>query len=215
MCQPRPRPCRRLCRDPACHATHAPAARPRRWRCATGAARVFVKAENLQWAGSFKLRGAIWRLTCLDAAAERNAGSSPILAAISRKVWRGGPRSGRAGDHRHALRRARDQTPRHRRLWRAGGPVGPRRPPPRRGGLGPGARDLRDVRGWCFCIRSTIPMIVAGQAGAGLEALEQMAEAGAAPDLVVCPVGGGGLDGRAGAGDARRQPRRHHLRGRA
>ena len=28
----------------------------------TGAARVFVKPESLQWAGSFKIRGAYWRL---------------------------------------------------------------------------------------------------------------------------------------------------------
>ncbi|MCC6917849.1 MAG: pyridoxal-phosphate dependent enzyme, partial [Alphaproteobacteria bacterium] len=31
----------------------------------TGAADVFVKAESLQWAGSFKVRGAYWRLTRL------------------------------------------------------------------------------------------------------------------------------------------------------
>ena len=39
------------------------------------------------------------------------------------------------------------------------------------------------------------PAIVAGQAGAGLEALEQLAEAGAVADTVLCPVGGGGLIG--------------------
>ena len=32
----------------------------------TGAARVFVKAESLQWAGSFKVRGAYWRLKQLS-----------------------------------------------------------------------------------------------------------------------------------------------------
>ncbi|WP_292664426.1 pyridoxal-phosphate dependent enzyme, partial [Mesorhizobium sp.] len=32
----------------------------------TGAARVFVKAESLQWAGSFKVRGAYWRLKRLS-----------------------------------------------------------------------------------------------------------------------------------------------------
>ena len=32
----------------------------------TGAARVFVKPESLQWAGSFKVRGAYWRLTRLS-----------------------------------------------------------------------------------------------------------------------------------------------------
>ena len=34
----------------------------------TGAARVFVKPESLQWAGSFKVRGAYWRLKQLIAA---------------------------------------------------------------------------------------------------------------------------------------------------
>ncbi|NEL11405.1 pyridoxal-phosphate dependent enzyme, partial [Escherichia coli] len=33
----------------------------------TGAARVFVKPESLQWAGSFKVRGAYWRLKQLSA----------------------------------------------------------------------------------------------------------------------------------------------------
>ncbi len=32
---------------------------------ASGAARVFVKAESLQSTGSFKIRGAYWRLWCL------------------------------------------------------------------------------------------------------------------------------------------------------
>src|SRR4029078_372416 len=34
----------------------------------TGAARVFVKPESLQWAGSFKVRGAYWRLKQLGPA---------------------------------------------------------------------------------------------------------------------------------------------------
>ena len=33
---------------------------------ATGAAQVFVKPESLQWAGSFKVRGALWRLLQLS-----------------------------------------------------------------------------------------------------------------------------------------------------
>src|SRR5690606_26667621 len=32
----------------------------------TGAARVFLKPESLQWSGSFKVRGAYWRLTRLS-----------------------------------------------------------------------------------------------------------------------------------------------------
>ena len=32
----------------------------------SGAARVFVKPESLQWAGSFKVRGAYWRLKQLS-----------------------------------------------------------------------------------------------------------------------------------------------------
>ena len=37
------------------------------------------------------------------------------------------------------------------------------------------------------------PFIIAGQGTAALEASEQMAEAGAVPDVVICPAGGGGL----------------------
>ena len=39
------------------------------------------------------------------------------------------------------------------------------------------------------------PEIVAGQAGAGLEALDQLAAKGAKADMLFCPVGGGGLIG--------------------
>ena len=40
----------------------------------TGAARVFVKPESLQWAGSFKIRGAYWRLKQLSPEAARRGG---------------------------------------------------------------------------------------------------------------------------------------------
>ena len=39
------------------------------------------------------------------------------------------------------------------------------------------------------------PEIVAGQAGAGLEALDQLAAKGAHADILFCPIGGGGLIG--------------------
>ncbi len=39
------------------------------------------------------------------------------------------------------------------------------------------------------------PEVVAGQAGAGLEALDQLAARGAHADILFCPIGGGGLIG--------------------
>jgi hypothetical protein len=56
------------------------------WPVETGAARVFVKAESLQWAGSFKARGAYWRLKQLTAGRGADAAWSPSRPAISRRA---------------------------------------------------------------------------------------------------------------------------------
>ena len=57
------------------------------------------------------------------------------------------------------------------------------------------ARDIAAREGLVLLHPFDDPLIVAGQAGAGLEALEQLADLGATVDVAACPVGGGGLLG--------------------
>jgi threonine dehydratase len=57
------------------------------------------------------------------------------------------------------------------------------------------ARDIAAEEGLALLHPFDDPEIVAGQAGAGLEALEQLAAKKAAVDLLFCSVGGGGLIG--------------------
>ncbi len=57
------------------------------------------------------------------------------------------------------------------------------------------ARQIADEEGLALLHPFDDPEIVAGQAGAGLEALDQLAAKDAKADLLFCPVGGGGLIG--------------------
>ena len=160
----------------------------------TGAARVFVKAESLQWAGSFKARGAYWRLQQLSsdeakrgvvafssgnfaqglAAAGQSLGIPvtivmPIDApAAKREATKGYGARVVLTDHGD---RAREEVAAAR------------------------AREISETEGLVLLHPFDDPEIVAGQAGAGLEALDQMAAKGAVADIVLCPVGGGGLIG--------------------
>ncbi|WP_292015885.1 pyridoxal-phosphate dependent enzyme, partial [Mesorhizobium sp.] len=57
------------------------------------------------------------------------------------------------------------------------------------------AREIAETEGLTLLHPFDDPEIVAGQAGAGLEALDQLAAKDAHADLVFCSVGGGGLIG--------------------
>ena len=57
------------------------------------------------------------------------------------------------------------------------------------------ARQIAEEEGLALLHPFDDPEIVAGQAGAGLEALDQLAAKDAEADLLFCPVGGGGLIG--------------------
>ena len=57
------------------------------------------------------------------------------------------------------------------------------------------AREIADEEGLALLHPFDDPEIVAGQAGAGLEALDQLAAKGAKADMLFCSVGGGGLIG--------------------
>lgn len=160
----------------------------------TGAARVFVKPESLQWAGSFKARGAYWRLKQLSPVEARKgvvayssgnfaqglaaAGQSlgipvtivmPIDApAAKREATAGYGARVVLTDHGD---RAREEVAAER------------------------ARQIAAEENLTLLHPFDDPEIVAGQAGAGLEALDQLAAKGAKADFVFCPVGGGGLIG--------------------
>ena len=160
----------------------------------SGAARFFVKAENLQWAGSFKLRGAYWRLSCLDAEARKRG----VVAYSSGNFAQGLALAGRELGVPVTIMMPDDAPEMKRRATEGFGArvvLSHHGERPREEVAAALARDTAAAEGLVLLHPFDDPMIVAGQAGAGLEALEQMAEAGAAPDLVFCPVGGGGLMG--------------------
>lgn len=161
---------------------------------ATGAARAFVKAESLQWAGSFKIRGATWRLAQLSAE-ERARG---VVAYSSGNFAQGLAAAGRAQgvpvtivmpDDAPALKRQATEAFGARVVLSHHGDR------PREEVAAALAREIAADQGLVLLHPFDDPAIVAGQAGAGLEALAQLAEAGAVADTVLCPVGGGGLIG--------------------
>jgi threonine dehydratase len=160
----------------------------------TGAARVFVKPESLQWAGSFKIRGAYWRLKQLSpdearrgVVAYSSGNFAQGLAAAGEKLGipvtivmpidaPAAKREATAGygakvvltDHGQ---RAREEVAAER------------------------AQQIAAEEGLVLLHPFDDPEIVAGQAGAGLEALDQLEAKGAHADTLFCSVGGGGLIG--------------------
>lgn len=161
---------------------------------ATGARRVFVKPESLQWAGSFKIRGAYWRLACLTAE-EKGRG---VIAYSSGNFAQGLAAAGRAQGVPVTIVMPVDAPETKRRATESYGArvvLSEHGERPREEVAGALARDLAARDGLVLLHPFDDPLIVAGQAGAGLEALEQLAARGAQADLVACPVGGGGLLG--------------------
>lgn len=161
---------------------------------ATGAARAFVKAESLQWAGSFKIRGAAWRLMQLSAD-ERTRG---VVAYSSGNFAQGLAAAGRAQGVPVTIVMPEDAPALKRQATEALGArvvLSHHGERPREEVAAALARELAAAGGLVLLHPFDDPVIVAGQAGAGLEAAEQLAEAGAAAEAVICPVGGGGLIG--------------------
>ena len=159
-----------------------------------GASRLFVKAEGLQRTGSFKLRGAMWRLMQLTPA-ERRRG---VVAFSSGNFAQGLAAAGRDLMVPVTIVMPFDAPEAKRRATEALGArviLSDHGDRPREEVAQTLARDLAAEQGLVLLHPFDDPDVVAGQGGAGLEALEQMAAAGAVPDVVVCPVGGGGLMG--------------------
>ena len=159
-----------------------------------GAARLFVKAEGLQRTGSFKLRGALWRLMQLDPAARVRG----VVAFSSGNFAQGLAAAGRdlgvpvtivmPVDAPEAKRRATEALGAEVVLSHHGDT-------PREVVAAALARDLAAERGLTLLHPFDDADVVAGQGTTALESLVQMQAAGAVPDVVVSPVGGGGLLG--------------------
>ena len=159
---------------------------------AMGAARVFVKAENLQRAGSFKLRGAFWRLSVLDAAAREKG----VVAYSSGNFAQGLAAAGRDLGVPVTIVMPVDAPEVKRRATEGFGArvvLSHHGDRPREEVASALAQRLAAEDGLTLLHPFDDPEIVAGQAGAALEALEQMDSV--LPDVVLCPVGGGGLMG--------------------
>ena len=160
----------------------------------TGAARVFVKPESLQWAGSFKIRGAYWRLQQLSPE-ERRRG---VVAYSSGNFAQGLAAAGQSLGIPVTIVMPID-APTAKRDATAG--YGARVVQTEHGDRAreevalAKAREIASEEDLALLHPFDDPEIVAGQAGVGLEALDQLAAKGAEADLLFCPVGGGGLIG--------------------
>lgn len=161
---------------------------------ASGAARVFVKAESLQTAGSFKIRGATWRLAQL-APGERRGG---VVAFSSGNFAQGLAAAGQAAGVPVTIVMPDDAPQMKRRATEGFGArvvLSHHGEAPREDVAAALARRLAADEGLALLHPFDDPAIVAGQAGVAIEALEQMAGAGAVPEVAACPTGGGGLVG--------------------
>jgi threonine dehydratase len=145
---------------------------------------VFLKAENLQRTGSFKLRGALNKIASLD---------SEALAA--------GVVAASAGNHAQAVAvAARSRGADAELVMPATAPIAKVEAVRAYGGrvrfvdgayddAAAAARELVDSEGRTLIPPFDDPAVIAGQGTIGLELAEQAAET----SLVVVPVGGGGL----------------------
>lgn len=171
-----------------------PLLRSRPLELETGAARVFVKPESLQWAGSFKVRGAYWRLTRLSDDEKKRG----VVAYSSGNFAQGLSAAGQALGIPVTIVMPED-APRAKSDAAAGYGAtvvlthhGER---PREEVAQERARAISREEDRVFLHPFDDPEIVAGQAGVGLEALNQLDAAGQKADIVLCCVGGGGLIG--------------------
>ncbi|MBZ9844256.1 threonine/serine dehydratase [Mesorhizobium sp. CA5] len=160
----------------------------------TGAARIFVKPESLQWAGSFKVRGAYWRLNRLSP----DEAKKGVIAYSSGNFAQGLAAAGQALGIPVTIVMPID-APAAKRDATAGYGArvvltdhGERA---REEVAAAKAREIAESEHLTLLHPFDDPEIVAGQAGAGLEALDQLAMKKAQADLVFCSVGGGGLIG--------------------
>ena len=160
----------------------------------TGAAKVFVKPESQQWAGSFKIRGAYWRLKQLsDAEAKKG-----VVAYSSGNFAQGLAAAGQALGIPVTIVMPIDAPAAKVNATKGYGAsvvLTDHGDKAREEVASARARDISETEGLALLHPFDDPEIVAGQAGAGLEALDQLRAAGAEADLLYCATGGGGLVG--------------------
>lgn len=160
----------------------------------SGASRVFVKPESLQWAGSFKVRGAYWRLKQLSQEEARKG----VVAYSSGNFAQGLAAAGQALGIPVTIVMPIDAPAAKREATAGYGATvvltdhGERA---REEVASARAREIAADQGLTLLHPFDDPEIVAGQAGVGLEALDQLAAKGAEADILFCPAGGGGLIG--------------------
>ncbi len=160
----------------------------------TGAARVLVKPESLQWAGSFKIRGAYWRLTRLSP----EEATRGVVAFSSGNFAQGLAAAGKALGIPVTIVMPID-APEAKREATCG--FGAKVVLSDHGERG--REDAAAELAASIATEQDLTLlhpfddmeVVAGQAGAGIEALDQLDEARAKADILLCPVGGGGLIG--------------------
>ncbi len=155
-------------------------------------ARVLLKAESLQRTGSFKFRGAYYRISCL-APEERERG---VVAFSSGNFAQGLAAAGALTGVKVTIVMPED-APRAKMdaTRRYGAEVvlsrhGSRN---REEAANELAIQLAEERGMTKLHPFDDPLIVAGQASVGLEFMRQASHHGIAFDAVLSPVGGGGL----------------------
>lgn len=159
---------------------------------ATGAGKVFVKPESLQRSGSFKIRGAYWRMKCLSAEEARRG----VVTYSSGNFAQGLAAAGRALGVPVTVVMPIDAPAAKRDAAAGYGATvistehGSR---PREEVAAERARAIATEQGLTLLHPFDDREVVAGQAGAGLEALRQLEEQDASADTLFCPVGGGGL----------------------
>ncbi|MGQ2903286.1 MAG: threonine/serine dehydratase [Neoaquamicrobium sediminum] len=160
----------------------------------TGAGHVFVKPESLQWAGSFKVRGAYWRLKQLSPEEAKRG----VVAYSSGNFAQGLAAAGQAlgvpvtivmpidapKAKSDATRGYGARVVQTEHGSRAREEVALER-----------AQKIAVDEGLTLLHPFDDPEVVAGQGGVGIEAIDQLAARDAAADIVFCPVGGGGLIG--------------------
>lgn len=160
----------------------------------TGAARVFVKPESLQWAGSFKIRGAYWRLTRLS----KEEAARGVVAFSSGNFAQGLAAAGQALGVPVTIVMPIDAPEAKRQATADFGAkvvLSDHGERGREDAAAELAAELAERNSLVLLHPFDDMEVVAGQAGAGLEAIGQLEDAEAQADIVLCPVGGGGLIG--------------------
>jgi threonine dehydratase len=159
-----------------------------------GARVAFVKAESLQWAGSFKVRGAYWRLSTLS----DNERKQGVVAYSSGNFAQGLAAAGQALGVPVTIVMPDDAPETKRQATEGYGARvvlshhGERHREEAASAL---AREIAAAEGLRLLHPFDDPVVVAGQAGAGLEALDQLSAQGERADDVLVSTGGGGLTG--------------------